>query len=146
MKAIINGRRYDTDAAQKLGTFNANEDDRLTWVTEELYQKRTGEFFLAGEGGAMSRYAARTNWNHWKGGACIIPLEREEARQWAEQHLSADAYAQLFEVIPDDDAKPEALHVQLPPSLMAQVRRKAHERGLTLRDVVTQALTAYVAE
>lgn len=144
MKQIIAGKRYDTNTATYIGSYTRG--DGFTHCRESLYQKRTGEFFLHGEGGAMTKYAVSSGDNEWGGGEKLIPLSRESARDWAEKNLDADIYEQLFEVIPDDDGGPEALHVQLTSSLMAQVRRKAQENGLTLRDIVAQALIEFISD
>ena len=58
MKKIMNGKMYDTDKATALGYDTSGGTPRdLSWWKETLYQKRTGEFFLHGEGGPMTRYA-----------------------------------------------------------------------------------------
>jgi hypothetical protein len=38
------------------------------WVCEELYRKRTGEYFLYGEGGPMSKYSRQVEQNGWAEG------------------------------------------------------------------------------
>jgi len=55
MKKIINGKRYDTETAQLIGSASySNRTDFRFW-SEELYRKKTGEFFLYGEGGPASK-------------------------------------------------------------------------------------------
>jgi hypothetical protein len=96
MKKIINGKRYDTNTAKMVGeTSYGNWGDFDFW-SEELYQKKTGEFFLYGIGGAMSRYAQRISQNQWGGGEQIIPLTPAEAQEWAEKYLDADKYEKIF--------------------------------------------------
>ena len=52
MKQIINGKKYDTETAERLACEDAGlpVNDFAYWC-EELYRKKTGEFFLHGEGG-----------------------------------------------------------------------------------------------
>lgn len=58
MKKIINGKVYDTETAKILGTWSSPVFvTDFSYYTETLHQKRTGEFFLFGEGGPMSKYA-----------------------------------------------------------------------------------------
>lgn len=97
MKKIINGRKYDTETATLMATASSNQpcNDFSYWA-EELYRKRTGEFFLYGEGGPMSRYAESCGQNSWSGGCDITPMTEEKARQWAERHLSVDEYEEIF--------------------------------------------------
>ena len=75
MRKIINGTRYDTEKAIKVGTYCSPGSTRDFWFKETLYETpRSHRFFLAGEGSAMSRFA-------------IIPLEDGEALEWAEKYL-----------------------------------------------------------
>ena len=56
MKKIINGKLYDTETAKLIGRSYHGEGPRdFRHYSEELYRKRTGEYFLYGEGGPMSR-------------------------------------------------------------------------------------------
>lgn len=96
MKKIINGKKYDTDTAKNLGSAGYNHLGDFSFWREELYQKKTGEFFLYGKGGAMSKYARRTGLNEWSGGEEIIPLSPEEARKWAEKNIEAEEYERIF--------------------------------------------------
>ena len=57
--------------------------------------KKTGEFFLYGEGGAMTQYA-ESDGDAYCGGAEIIPLTEKKAKEWAENHLDADDYESIF--------------------------------------------------
>lgn len=97
MKKIINGKKYDTDTAKEL----ASDGNGLGYrdfrnVHEALYIKRTGEYFLYGCGGAMSKYAHAIDDNSWSGGEKIVPLTEAEAREWAETHIDADEYEAIF--------------------------------------------------
>ena len=97
MKKIINGKRYNTMTAKKLGTNSSicSTEDPNWWV-ETLYQKQTGEYFLYAEGGTMSKYRAYVSGNSWESGKRLIPLEINEARAWAEQNLNEDIYKKVF--------------------------------------------------
>jgi len=99
MKKIINGKRYDTDTAKYLGYVGYSHPGDFNFWLERLYRKKTGEFFLHCVGGAMSRYARRIGPDEWTGGEEIRPLSPEEAQKWAEKHLEAEEYEQIFEVI-----------------------------------------------
>lgn len=101
MKKIINGKRYDTDKARMIGEDSYSNPRDFSYWCETLYQKRTGEFFLYGEGGPASKYAESRGQNTWGGGSKIIPLSYNVAKKWAEDHLDADTYENLFDVIED---------------------------------------------
>lgn len=137
MKKIINGKQYDTDKAKYLGGDSAG-DGSTRW-SEELYQKRTGEFFVYGEGGAMTRYAVATSESNWKGGERILPMSYDEAKAWAEDHLGADQYGKIFG-LPDEDSGSVALNLLLDAQIMAKVRAKAAEEGTSLTATVSALL------
>ena len=140
MKRIIRGKLYDTDKAKEVGSWQNMQDVRnLHHFTESLFQKRTGEFFLHGQGGPMTQYAEAIGQNSWKGGERIMPMSYEEARAWAEEHLDADKYGEVFG-LPAEDAGDVALHVKIPADLDARVRALASARGLSLAALVIEAL------
>ena len=89
MRKIINGTRYDTEKAIKVGTYCSPESTRdFNWFEATLYKTpRSHRFFLAGEGGALSRFAQSCGQNTWTGGSDIIPLGYRMALEWAKKHL-----------------------------------------------------------
>lgn len=94
MKKIIRGKLYDTDTAQQLAeTYNYFGD--FSDYEEELYRKRTGEYFLHGKGGPTSRYAEPCGHGQ-SNGENIFPLSESEAREWAEANITAEEYISIF--------------------------------------------------
>ena len=96
MKKIIGGKMYNTDTAAQIGGAGYSHPGDFAFWVEYLYQKKTGEFFLHGIGGAMSKYARCIGLNEWSGGEEIIPLSPEEARKWAEKNIEAEEYESIF--------------------------------------------------
>ena len=140
MKKIINGKLYDTETAKRVGFWsNAGGWRDFSHIEESLYRKRTGEFFLHGEGGPMTKYAESTGQNSWSGGSKIIPLSAANARKWAEEHLEADEYAEIFEMPSEGDDK-ATICIQLPADLVASVRIEASERGVSLTQQIEDML------
>jgi len=132
MKKIINKKLYDTETAQNIGVdgngYNAND---FNCVCETLYRKRTGEYFLHGEGGARSRYASREG-NMWGWGQQIIPLTYDEAQEWAEKHLTADEYAEAFGMPDEGDESKTAITITLPTAKAAALRQAAEKTGMSI--------------
>lgn len=96
MKKIINGRMYNTETATELGNFwNGLSASDFGYLSETLYRKKNGEFFLYGDGGAMTKYSYVVG-NESCGGEEIIPLTEEQAKHWAEEKLDADTYIEIF--------------------------------------------------
>ena len=97
MKKIINSHLYDTDTADCVGHYRNNRDDDDFRVTvENLYRKKTGEFFLHGWGGPLTNYAERRGQNTWGYGEEIKPMSLNDAKKWAENHLSGENYIKIF--------------------------------------------------
>lgn len=91
MKAIINGFRYDTDKAIKVGSAsNGYGRDLSSWDATLYVTKTARRYFLAGRGGPMTRYARSLGDNNTSGGEQIDPMSKEQALAWAEQYLDAD--------------------------------------------------------
>ena len=140
MRKIINGRSYDTEKARFVGDWEAScERTDFNWYSEELYQKRTGEYFLHGEGRAASPYSRATGMNEWSGGEDIRPITAEEARMWAEEHLSADTYEQEFGEVAEDDSR-TVLSLTMSASLAERLRREASQAGLSLSAYIESRL------
>ena len=139
MNKVINGKRYDTDKAEEAGRWdNGLYPGDLDYYGEELYRKRTGEFFLHREGGPRS-VLARADGTGWAGGEDVVPLPYEEARRWAEEKLDADGYAALFGE-PDEGAA--AVNVVVSACAKAKLEREAARRGCTQAQVVEELLGA----
>jgi hypothetical protein len=97
MKKILSGRKYDTETATLVGEWwNGCGSNDFYYCVEHLYQKKTGEFFLYGEGGPMSRYAKYNGENSYSSGENIVPLLLGEAKKWGEEHLDAEKYEKIF--------------------------------------------------
>lgn len=132
MKRIINGKLYDTDTAKELGvdSYGQGSRDFQHW-SETLYQKRTGEFFIYGEGGPMTKYAVSCGQNQWSGGEKIIPLTYQAAQKWAEEHLDADEYQQIFGDVNEDGAD-VLISAKIPAAVDGKLRKMAAQNGISL--------------
>lgn len=98
MKAIISGKRYDTEKANLIASASSNAGrSDYSWWSEELYKTpRSGAFFLAGQGHARSHYAENLGGGSWGPGEKITPMTREEALAWAERNISAEQIEAIF--------------------------------------------------
>jgi hypothetical protein len=130
MKKIIHGKKYDTDTAESLGYWN-NGLDRGKWsfCEEEIYRKKTGEFFLYGCGGPRSSYAKRDG-DMWSGGEDICLLSVAEARDWVEDHLSADSFESIFGEVPENDNFRLVSYV-INPDTAEKIKSGAAELGIS---------------
>lgn len=142
MKKIINGRVYDTEKAKELGTYaNYGSWRDFSHLEETLYRKKTGEYFLFGEGGPMTRYAEAEGQNGWSGGKRIMPMTYDEARGWAEKHLDADDYEKIFgEIVEDDGAGKQVVSISVSPAKWEAAKREAARRGIGISEYIESLL------
>lgn len=139
MKKILNGKVYDTTSAKEVGCYNNGLPTDFNYIEEVLYRKRTGEFFLHGSGGTRTKYATSLGGNSWSGGEKILPISYEEARQWAEAHIDADAYEAAFGVIEEDNTK-TTINLSLPVCLVERLKRDSSKAGMGLSAYVEHLL------
>lgn len=136
MKKIINGKLYDTETAKEIGSTHHGEGPRdFTYFAETLYRKRTGEYFLYGEGGPMTRYAVSTGQNSWSGGERIEPMSYSSAKEWAEKNMVADEYMEEFGPV-SEDAERTTLSVSIDSATADRIRREAQEKGMSVSALI----------
>jgi len=96
-KKIINGKLYNTETATLVAEWcNNYSTTDFNYCDESLYRKRTGEYFISGAGGPLTQYSRSCGNNSWGYGSEITPLTKKEAKQWAEDKMSADGYIAEF--------------------------------------------------
>jgi hypothetical protein len=96
MKQIINGKKYDTDTATLLAGWSSHHNPGdFNGSHEELYRTGKGQYFLHGQGGALSQYsrpvAGGSGW-----GERLELLTPEDAFNWAVDRLSPEKVEELF--------------------------------------------------
>ena len=98
MNKIINFKKYDTDTAQKIASVSSGGSYTDYGYSEEtLYRKKTGEFFVYVEGGAMSMCCLRAAYeNCWSFSDHFVPLTLDEAKEWVMENCDGDKYESLF--------------------------------------------------
>ncbi len=139
MKKIINNKVYDTSTAQKLGEWdNGHYTNDFAYCAETLYRKRTGTYFLHGEGHAMSKYASHSG-NNTGWGEKIIPLSYEEAQEWAEEHLDADEYISIFGEPALDDTL-TALNLTLSAAAVSKFRLSAQQQQISQKELMERLI------
>lgn len=142
MKKIINGKSYDTETAKNVGCWSNNLSYRdFSWVEETLYRKKTGEYFLHGEGGPASRYSVATGINSWSGGERIMPMTYAEASEWAAKHLDGDDYEAIFGAVVEDESK-RTVAYSLTVGAIEKLRRMSEEQGRSASEILDAMIMA----
>lgn len=137
MKRIIDGRRYDTSTAEEVATATHGYKSEFSYYEETLYCKRTGEYFLYGYGYGESKYAKQVL-GDWGPGEDIIPLDYEQARQWAEKNLSVDEYEREFGPTSEDGGEDVVLSVRVSPYTREVLRRLSKQTGRSQGDLLDE--------
>ena len=102
MKKIINGRMYNTETAEKIQEWdNGMYGNDFRSCEETLYKKKTGEYFIQGSGGALSKYSIPCGNNGSSGSSDIIPLTKDRAKTWMEEKGDPDSYTKEFGEVPE---------------------------------------------
>lgn len=96
MIKVINGKRYNTETATMVADWYTGHPSDFQYCNEELYLTNKGNWFLFGEGGAMSKYAQPVGNNAMGGGKDIIPFTPEAACAWLEAHNCIKELEQYF--------------------------------------------------
>ena len=120
MKTTISGKVYDTEKASKCGAVENGK------TNEELFCKKTGEFFLHKTGGASTQ--------------TIKPLSYAEAKRWAEKYLTEDGYNSIFGEVAEDKDSKVALNLYLHKNSVAKVKREAAKAGTTVSEYVERLI------
>lgn len=146
MKRIINGKVYDTSKAKHIGfsSNNCSYSD-LNYCAETLYQKKTGEFFLHGESGANGKYSKSLGNNSWCGGEDIIPLDWEAAREWAESHMDANAYEEIFGEVQEDESR-VVTRIKIQVDTLEKCKREAGKEGISTPEYINRVLSSAMAD
>ena len=132
MIKIINGRKYSTETAVSIGGVASSLESNLYRVTETLYRKKSGEYFLHGQGGPMTQYATPESGGNWSGVEAISPMTYIEAKAWAEEHLTAEEFETTFGVVTDDEST-VALNTNLSAAANDKLRRMASTDGISIK-------------
>lgn len=143
MNKVINGSRYDTSTARHMGyaTSGNNYGDLSFWY-ETLYRTKSGKYFLHGDGGPMSKYAKSTG-DGWGWGEKIIPLSEENARKWAEEHLSGDDVDRIFGTVAESTTR---ICVFLPADLVEKMDAKGDALHANRAEMIAAALRQYLKD
>lgn len=139
---IINGKRYDINAATILLNWNNRKmESDPDYISESLYRKKTGEYFLYGIGGKNTKYG---NWTGIDGeaGEKYMPLTPAEARLWTESHATADEYAEIFSE-PEEGETVEMFFRNVSARTRHKMEIIREDTGQSLTEIFERAIERY---
>ncbi|TVP47277.1 MAG: hypothetical protein EA350_05365 [Gemmatimonadales bacterium] len=96
MIKVVDGRRFNTETAERVACASSGgSQGDFRFFSEELFLTPKGTWFIAGEGGAASKYRERAG-DMWGWGSKITPLTPDEALDWLEAHDEVDQLEKHF--------------------------------------------------
>lgn len=104
MKQIINGKRYDTETATLVADISPDGYSRGDFKYEEtaLYRTARGNWFLAGKGGPLSRWARSSGQSGSCSGSGVHAITADDARTLLEIHREAAKLEEYFSDVIED--------------------------------------------
>lgn len=72
----------------------------------------------------MSKYAVYCGSNSCRGSEDIIPLDYEATQEWAEEHLDADDYEDIFGEVVEDESHVSAI-INISAAALERAKRAA---------------------
>lgn len=128
MKKNINNKVYNTETANLIGRIESEISDSDHHFAEELYQKKTGEFFIYGAGNKLSKYGKFET-----GDEKIIPISYETAESWAKEHLAEEEYNKLFQ---EKSNKKTIKTISVRESIYEKGKRMAVKRDISFSELI----------
>ena len=95
MKAIIDGKTYNTETAEEIASWH-NDHTGFSQFGESIYKTKKGAYFVHGEGGAASPYSKPSGDNGFTGGSEIIVLTEAEVLERLEKWKDVNAIEEHF--------------------------------------------------
>lgn len=137
MKKVIKAKLYNTETAVRVGAWdNGRYTNDFEYCSEDLYRKKSGEFFLHGEGGALSLYASRCG-DGTGYGETIIPMTYSEAQAWAEKRLIGEEYEAIFGEVQEDDNTVK-ICISMTAAEAEIIKRRAAQDGMTVSQYIVR--------
>jgi len=132
MYTVIKNKVYNTETAREIARCEYGT------ITETLYRKQTGEYFMHFHDTAASDSDRRAG---WKGKDKVAPYDFETARAWAELSLEKEQYSRLFEGT-TKEADTVAMTFKIKKASAAKLRKLQSETGESVSDLLERAVAS----
>lgn len=98
MRAVIGGKLFDTNTAEVICDVSPSgySNSDFKWENTTLYKSPAGQFFVAGSGNAMTRWAKQIGNNSTSGGSGVTLVTLNEARELCETHGTVSDFTKAF--------------------------------------------------
>lgn len=144
MYKVINGKKYNTDTAKKLGRWTNGKYGDFDYFAETLCVDKSGKYFIHGEGGARTHYASQHGGIFTEGEA-IVPIGETVAREWAEEHLTCEEYEAAFGLVDEYGREVNTIiTAHIPLTLRKELDAYCSKTGAPISDVVARGIMAII--
>lgn len=134
MIQVVKGVKYNTDTAKIVAVNVQCKPNDPTYIREELYIRRTGEFFLYCEGGVHTKYAVNKG-NNVTSGKKIKPLTEDEAKEFVKNFSDNETYEKFFGEI-SENGKKVAIPIRLSPAAAKKLRAMSVRCRTSMSDLI----------
>ena len=145
MRKVIKGRTYNTETSKQIGSWdNGIYGGDFKSCQEDLYKNTKGAYFLAGQGGPLSKYAV-TYGSETSGSKELVPMTTGEAQEWAEERLDAEEYEDEFGVQEEsssDLTTRERVTLTMDIGIVARLRKHSADTGIPMARTADKAIAA----
>ena len=140
MKKVIRGRVYDTSTARHISSASGGGENcgGLFYWEENIYCKRTGEYFLHCWGNAGSQYAEHHGTNS-ETGETIKPLTYSEAQKWAEKYMDGDEYIKEFGE-PEADYTKKTIAISITQKAVDKLKKQAQVSDKSMSEIIEKLI------
>jgi hypothetical protein len=125
MYTVIRNRVYNTATTTKIADYTHNG------VTETLYRKKNGEYFVH----FYNEDADDTDKAGWHGKEKIVPYDFETARSWGMLRLDEGRFTELF-AGEADATDITSITIRVSRDSLAKLRKTQSETGETMSRIV----------
>lgn len=134
MKATLGTRTYNTNSAKLLlSGSNQNLSDPSSYC-EDLYRKRTGEYFLYCRGREASKYRKyNQSTGQWVSSEIIMPISLHDAKEWVKDHYGDQKVTELFTVKPGGR---RMISAYISSEAKSRLENAASERGVSQASII----------
>jgi len=86
MRKVIDGKRYDTEAAELIYVWNNGRYGDFRFRSKSLYRTRNGAWFFYHAGGPVTDMAVSVGNNGYGGSETIEPIDDDDAYGFLQAH------------------------------------------------------------
>ena len=151
LKRVIDGKAYNVKTAVSLAIYDDPQSQRYEAVHEELFQTRSGAYFLAGAGATYSPWSYKLrDCNDYIDGHGLLPMSEKMAKEWLEIRGLTDNYDEIFGLDDEEEnqnnRKECPIVLRLPCVITDRLARIADEKDCSRQQLLKNMIEDFLNE